>query len=137
MTTTTTNELTNGTNGRWLGSRLTSTPTGTRGIFCHNVPAVEDIDPKDELAHHTMVTAVAPWAPSVQGELIRWVTAGEVLYEARINGLDEHYGICDAAAFSHESLCALAKVANDLRYMWEAILDPDERGAWSTWSGQR
>jgi hypothetical protein len=125
MTTTTTNEL---TNGRWLG---------TRGIFCHRAPAVEDIDPKDwdgDLAHHTMVTAVADWAPGVQGELIRWVTADEVSYEARINGLDEHGGICDAAAFSIDSLCALAKVANDLRYMWEAILDPDERGAWSGWA---
>jgi hypothetical protein len=88
-----------------------------------------------ELAHHAMVTAVAPWAPGVVGELIRWVTADEVSYEARINGLDEHAGICDAAAFSIDSHCALSKVTNDLRYMWDAILDPDTRGAWRTWCG--
>jgi hypothetical protein len=81
-----------------------------------------------------MVTAVADWAPGIQGELIRWVTADEVSYEARINGTDEPAGICDVAAFSIESLSALAKVANDLGYMWEAIIDPDARGAWSTWS---
>ena len=116
------------TNGRGLG---------TRGIFCHKVPAVEDIDSKDwddEVAQHTMVTVITNWAPGVQGELIRWVTADEVSYEARINGLDEHYGICDAAAFSIESVWALAKVANDLRYMWETVIDPEAHGAWSTWS---
>jgi hypothetical protein len=109
------------TNGRWLGPR---------GIFCHNVPDVEDIDAKDwdgDVAHHTMVTAVADWAPGVQGELIRWVAAGEVSYEARINGLEETGGICDAAAFSISSLAALAKVANDLRYMWEAVI-PGRKG---------
>src|SRR3981081_914844 len=93
------------TNGRWLGHT---------GIFCHKVPAVEDIDPKDwdgEVAQHTMVTVVTNWAPGVQGELIRWVTAGEVSYEARIDGLEEHGGICDAAAFSIDSLNALTKVA--------------------------
>jgi hypothetical protein len=128
MTTTTTNEL---TKGRWLGQR---------GIFCHRVPAVEDIDPKDwdgELAQHTMVTAVADWAPDVQGELIRWAWKdGEVSYEAQINGTEDPGGTCDVAAYSIDSLCALAKVANDLRYMLVAILDPDERGAWSTWSGR-
>jgi hypothetical protein len=127
--TTDTMQLVTGVQGRWLGPR---------GIFCHIVPAVEDIDLKDwdgELAHHTMVTAVADWAPGVVGELIRWVAADEVSYEARINGLEEHDGICDAAAFSNDSLCAIAKVSNDLRYMWDAILDPDTRGAWSTWCG--
>jgi hypothetical protein len=126
-----TEQLITGAQGRWLG---------TRGIFCHRAPDVEDIDLKvweGGLAHHTMVTAVADWAPGVQGELIRWVTTDEVSYEARINGLEEHGGICDAAAFSVDSLCALAKVANDIRYMWDAILDPDARGAWSVWSGQR
>lgn len=123
MTTTTTNEL---TNGRWLGQR---------GIFCHNVPAVEDIDPKDwdgEPAQHTMVTAVTN---GVRGELIRWAWKdGEVSYEARINGTEDHGGTCDVVAYGIDSLCALSKVANDLRYMLEAILDPDTRGAWSTWS---
>jgi hypothetical protein len=33
-----------------------------------------------------------------------------------------------------DSVWALAKVANDLRYMWEAIIDPEAHGAWSTWS---
>jgi hypothetical protein len=85
-----------------------------------------------------MVTAVADWAPGVRGELIRWVWKdGEVSYEARINRTEDAGGICDVAAYSIDSLCALAKVANDLRYMWEVVIDPDERGAWSTWSVQR
>jgi hypothetical protein len=121
--------LINGVHGRWLGAR---------GIFCHFAPHVEDINLRafdGEMTHQTMVTAVADWAPGVQGELIRWVTADEVSYEVRISGLDEHGGICDVAAWSIDSLWALAKVSNDLRYMWEAILDPENRGAWNTWSG--
>jgi hypothetical protein len=121
-------QLITGARGRWLGPR---------GIFCHRVPDVEDIDPKDwdgALAHHTMVTVVADWAPGTRGELIRWVDAEEVSYEARINGLEDHAGICDASAFSLESLAALEKIAGDLRYMWEVAIDPDTRGAWSTWS---
>jgi hypothetical protein len=105
MTTTTTNELTNGTNGRWLGQR---------GIFRHHVPAFKDINPEPgEVVFHTMSTSVAEWA-DVRGELIRSVfDDGEVSYEARIDGLEDHYGLCDA--FS-----ALAKVSNDLRYEWSA-----------------
>jgi hypothetical protein len=126
---TTATELINGVQGRWLGPR---------GIFCHIVPAVEDIDPKEwdnGMAHHTMVTAIAEWAPSLHGELIRSVDweAGEVSYEARIDGIEDPDGICDIAAFTRNDLAALAKVANDLRYMWDAILDPEGRGRWSMW----
>jgi|ERR1700704_7102810 hypothetical protein len=128
MTTTTTNEL---TNGRWLGNS-----PNVRGIFCHHAPDVEDINPEPgEVVFHTMSTSVADWA-DVRGELIRWVCDGEVGYEVRINGSEEHGGICDIAAYTLNDLWALAKVTNDLRYMWEAILDPAARGAWSTWSGR-
>jgi hypothetical protein len=97
MTTTTTNEL---TNGRWLGQR---------GIFRHYVPDVDSIDLKewpDEFAFHTMSTSVGG---NVRGELIRCVAEGEVSYEARINGAEEHCGLSDIAAYSISSLAALAK----------------------------
>jgi hypothetical protein len=128
MTTTTDNKL---TNGRWLGSRLTSAPTGTRGIFRHYVPDVEDINPeRGEVVFHTISTSVANGA-DVRGELIRWVSDGEVGYEVRINGLEEHGGISDAAAYSIASLAGLAKVANDLRYEWEQYTGLHEGVTWS------
>jgi len=134
MTTTTTNELTNGVNGRWLGSRLTSTPTGTRGIFRHYVPDVDSIDLKewpDEIASHTMSTSVAHWDNDVRGKLIRCVAEGEVSYEARINGTEETYGFADISAYSLDKLSALAKVANDLRYEWAEITGLHEGVVWS------
>jgi hypothetical protein len=120
MTTTTTNEL---TNGRWLGQR---------GIFRHYVPDVEDINPEpEELVFHTMSTSVADWA-GVRGKLIRSVgDDGEIEYEVRINGLEDHYGLCDVAASSIDSLAALAKVSNDLRYEWSAITGLHKGVTWS------
>jgi hypothetical protein len=107
--TTTTNELTHRVNGRWLGGQ-----PGVRGIFRHYVPAVEDIHPEPgEVVFHTMSTSVGG---NVRGELVRCVGEGEVLYEARIDGLEDHCGLSDVAAYSLASLSALAKVANDLRY---------------------
>src|SRR5882757_1873608 len=134
MTTTTTNELTNGVNGRWLGSRLTSTPTGTRGIFRHYVPDVDSIDLKewpDEIASHTMSTSVADWGNDVRGELIRHVGVGIVDYEARIDGTEETCGVSDIAAYSIDKISALAKVANDLRYEWAQITGLHEGVTWS------
>jgi hypothetical protein len=120
MTTTTTNEL---TNGRWLGKR---------GIFRHHAPDVEDINPEPgELVFHTMSTSVADWA-DVRGELIRSVADdGEIGYEVRINGTEEHYGFSDVAAYSIDKLAALAKVTNDLRYEWAQITGLHKGVTWS------
>jgi hypothetical protein len=105
MTTTTTNELTNGANGRWLGGS-----PSVRGIFRHHVPAVEDINPEPgEVVFHVVSTSVADWA-GVRGELVRCVGEGEVLYEARINGTEDHCGLSDIAAYSIDKIAALAKV---------------------------
>jgi hypothetical protein len=129
MTQATDNELTNGVNGRWLGSRLTSTPTGTRGIFRHYAPHVDDINPEHgEAVFHTMSTSVGG---NVRGELIRCVAEGEVTYEARINGAEEHGGICDIAAYTLDDLWALSKVTNDLRYEWAQITGLHEGVTWS------
>jgi hypothetical protein len=124
---TTTTELTNGVQGRWLGPR---------GIFCHNVPDVEDVNLHgEECVTHVMVTSVGG---DVTGELLRWIwDDNSIGYEVRINGLEETGGTCNAAAYSYNSIANLAKVTNDLRYMWDAIANPDRRGAWSTWSGCR
>jgi squalene cyclase len=117
--TTTTNEL---TNGRWLGQR---------GIFRHYVPAVEDINPEPgEFVFHTVSTSVADWA-GVHGELVRCVGEGEVLYEARIDGTEDHCGLSDVAAYSLDTIAALAKVANDLRYEWEQITGRHKSITWS------
>src|ERR1700738_28439 len=118
MTTTTTpDERSLPTKGRWLGNR---------GIFRPYVPQVEDVDHKagEEVVFHTMVTAISFDTGGAIGELVRWVTndePAEVGYEVRIHGLDEHAGICDVAAYSIDSIAAIAKVANDLRYEWEII----------------
>jgi hypothetical protein len=104
------------TNGRWLGNS-----PNVRGIFRHYAPEIDAIkfQPGIEVVFHTMVTSVGY---GVVGELIRWVADdGEAGYEVQINGLEEHYGISDAAAYSISSLAGLAKVANDLRYEWEII----------------
>ncbi|CAN3126260.1 hypothetical protein ACNUDN_00080 [Mycobacterium sp. smrl_JER01] len=113
-------ELREGVDGRWLGRR---------GIFRHyqvlTEIAVYDSKKarnKDKVFFHTMSTAVSgEFNGHVVGELIRWVSNGEVGYEARINGVDDSGGICDIAAHAVEDLAAIAKVANDLRYEWESI----------------
>ena len=70
-----------------------------------------------------MVTSDA-WP--VVGQLMRWVSDdGEIGYEARIDGLEEAAGICEAVAFDVYSVGALACVANNLRYEWENIIDGD------------
>jgi hypothetical protein len=123
MTTTTTNEL---TNGRWLGNS-----PSVRGIFRHHVPDVWDINPEPgELVFHTVSTSVADWA-GVRGELVRCIGEGGVSYEARINGTEEHCGLSDIAAYSLDKLSALAKVANDLRYEWEQITGQHKGVTWS------
>lgn len=69
-----------------------------------------------------------------EGELVRWVSAdGEVGYEVRINGLDETYGLCDAAAYSISSCAGLAKVANNLRQEWEIITGVYPGMTWAVW----
>jgi hypothetical protein len=101
-------------------------------IYRHYAPDVEDLQPKrGEVVFHTMVTSVAEWA-AIKGELIRWITDdGEVGYEVRIDGLDEHGGICDVAAHSINSIAGIAKVANDLRYEWEIITGVYPDRVWS------
>jgi hypothetical protein len=88
--TTDTVELVTGLQGRWLGKR---------GIFCHTVPGIEDVDLNgEEGVHHVMVTSVAG---AVVGWLIRWAwEPGEISYEVRINGTEEHAGMSDVAAYS-------------------------------------
>jgi hypothetical protein len=52
----------------------------------------------EEGVEHVLVTS---GAGPVVGKLIRWVwNDGEVGYETRINGLEDHGGVCDVAAFS-------------------------------------
>ncbi|MDT5152784.1 MAG: hypothetical protein QOI01_4517 [Mycobacterium sp.] len=71
-----------------------------------------------------MSTAVSgEFSGDVVGELIRCVVDGEVGYEVRINGTEDHAGICDIAAYSYRNIWALSKVTNDLRYEWAAILE--------------
>jgi hypothetical protein len=124
MTQHTDNELTNGANGRWLGSS-----PSVRGIFRHHVPAVEEINLEPgEFVFHVVSTSVGG---NVRGELIRCVAVGEVSYKARINGTEEHYGFSDVAAYSIDNLAALAKVANDLRYEWEQITGRHKGVIWS------
>ncbi len=125
MTTTTTNELTNGTNGRWLGQR---------GIYRHHQPDVEDVIRQSaakpgEGIDHVMSTAVS--AGTVVGELIRQVYDDEVGYIAEINGTAEHGGLSDVVAYSLDNIAALTKVANDLRYEWEQITGRHKGVTWS------
>jgi hypothetical protein len=120
-------ELISGHNGRWLGKR---------GIFRHYVPHVDGVHPSEwpgEMAFHVMVTAVAEWAPTMVGELIRVMYDDVVSFEVRINGTDDDAGICDVAAFSVDSLAALAKIANDLRYEWEIITGVYPDVKWDVW----
>ncbi|MDT5333411.1 MAG: hypothetical protein QOF31_4708 [Mycobacterium sp.] len=74
----------------------------------------------EEGVEHVLVTS---GAGPVVGKLIRWVwNDGEVGYETRINGLEDHGGVCDVAAFSVDMIGAIACVANDLRYEWCCLL---------------
>jgi hypothetical protein len=88
--------------------------------------------------HATVTTGCGP----VVGKLLRWVADdGEVGYEARIDGLEEHGGMCDLAAFSVDMVGAIACVANDLRYEWRCLLG-DHDDAWtyhfvSRWPNER
>jgi hypothetical protein len=50
--------------------------------------------------------------------------------QPRINGFEDHGGICDIAAYSIADLAALAKVANDCRYEWEQITGLHEGVTW-------
>jgi hypothetical protein len=126
-TITSVNEFTNGP-GRWLGQR---------GIFRHDQPCIEEVQRElqpGEMCFHTMVTAVSFDGGPV-GELIRWIHGDEYGYEVRVDGLDEHGGVSDAAAFTIDSLDGLAKVARDLRYEWELITGvyADQGRVWSVW----
>jgi hypothetical protein len=118
-----TEQLITGLQGRWLGKR---------GIFRHVVPAVEDVSLNgEESVHHVMVTSVAG---AVAGWLIRWTWEdGEINYEVRINGTEEHYGQSDVAAHSIDTLADLAQVANNLRQEWEIVTGVRENHVWSVW----
>jgi hypothetical protein len=91
------------------------------GIWRHYAPDIEDVDlDGEECVWHAIVTT---GCGPVVGKLLRWVADdGEVGYEARIDGLEEHSGMCDLAAFSVDMIGAVACVANDLRYEWRCIL---------------
>jgi hypothetical protein len=96
------------------------------GIWRHYAPDVLDVDLNgEECVWHVIVTSDAG---PVVGKLLRWVADdGEVGYEARIDGLEEHSGMCDLAAFSVDMIAAVACVANNLRYEWRCLLgDHDE-----------
>ena len=73
-----------------------------------------------------MSTAVSgEFSGEVVGELIRWADSHDesIFFEARIDGTPDSAGITDIAAFTYEDIRAVAKVANDLRYEWAAILE--------------
>jgi hypothetical protein len=91
------------------------------GIWRHYAPEIDDVDLNgEEGVEHVIVTS---GAGPVVGKLIRWVwNGGEVGFEARIDGLEDHGGVSDAAAFSVDMMGALACVANNLRYEWRCLL---------------
>lgn len=100
------------------------------GIFRHRQPDPDEVDyeGQDDISH----VMVSSGAGDVEGRLIRWASKdGEVSYEVRIDGLEEHFGLSDVAAFDIKSLDNLAFVANNLRYEWQIITGvyPDE--VWS------
>ncbi|WP_041787081.1 hypothetical protein [Mycobacterium intracellulare] len=114
-------ELIEGIHGSWLGRR---------GIFRHSQPSAEDaIVISKACGHpvsHVMSTAVSgEFSGEVVGELIRWADGHDdsITFEARIDGTPDSAGISDIAAYSYEDILALAKVSNDLRSEWAAILE--------------
>jgi hypothetical protein len=93
---------------------------GRGNIVRHYVPDPEDVDLQGEEGLSQVMVTV--WCGGVIGQVIRWVWKDdEDSYEVRIDGLEDHGGICDAAAFSIDALRAIAYVANELRYEWEII----------------
>ncbi len=110
-----------GPTGYWLGSR---------GIFRHyrptDVSALFESKQCGQPVSHVMSTAVSgEFSGEVVGELIRWADGADesITYEARIDGTPDSAGITDIAAYTYEDIRAVAKVANDLRYEWAAILE--------------
>jgi hypothetical protein len=91
------------------------------GIWRHYASDVEDVDLNgEEGGWHVIVTSDAG---PVVGKLVRWVwNDGEVGHEVRINGLEDHGGVSDVAAFSVDMIGAIAQVANNLRYEWRCLL---------------
>lgn len=120
-----TGELREGIDGYWLGSR---------GIFRHYRTSAEAAIVISKACGRpvsdVMSTAVSgEFAGDVIGELIRWVDGhdGSVTFEARIDGTQESPGVSDIAAYSYEDIWAIAKVSNDIRYEWAAILEGRRR----------
>lgn len=114
-------ELVDGVDGRWLGRR---------GIFRHDQPtaqaAISASKACGEPVTHVMSTAVSgEFSGDVVGELIRWADGHDdsITFEARIDGTQDSAGVSDVAAYSYEDICAIAKVSNDIRYEWAAILE--------------
>jgi hypothetical protein len=102
------------------------------GIWRHYAPGVEvvDLDGEECVWHVISTCGVGP----VVGKLLRWVADdGEVGFEARIDGLEEHSGMCDVAAFSVDMIGAIACVANNLRYEWEHYTGVCGPNAWTYW----
>ncbi|UVO14250.1 hypothetical protein NM962_09730 [Mycobacterium sp. SVM_VP21] len=104
--------------GRWLGER---------GIFRHFQPtdaeALQAAQDADEPVLHVMSTCLSGvYDGLVTGELVRWVHPdGELTYEARIRGLPQH-GTTDLVAAELDELCDIAKVLQELRYEWGAMV---------------
>jgi hypothetical protein len=97
------------------------------GIWRHYAPDIEDVDlVGGELVCHVISSSFSDPGGTVGGELPRWVDdQGAVGYEVRIDGLEDSDGTSDIAAFSIEMIGAIARVANNLRYEWDLILDHD------------
>ncbi|MCV7237705.1 hypothetical protein [Mycolicibacterium celeriflavum] len=100
------------------------------GIWRHFAPKPDYVAFEgEECIWHVMVTSDAG---PVIGQLVRWVSSdGQVGYEARIDGLEDSAGTCDAVAFDVDSLACLAFVANSLRHEWEIITDVYPDSHWT------
>ncbi|MCV7382175.1 hypothetical protein BST11_13405 [Mycobacterium alsense] len=116
-----TGQMREGIDGHWLGPR---------GIFRHYQPTAEHAILVSKVCghpiSHVMSTAVSgEFSGEVVGELIRWADGhdGSITFEGRIDGTPDSAGITDIAAYSYEDIWAIAKVSNDIRYEWAAILE--------------
>jgi hypothetical protein len=91
-----------------------------------DVPAAVELDlEKGAAASHTVVTVIYR---GIHGELLRWVSDGEIGYDARISGLPDPAGISDIDLYEQDTMDCLAAVAIDLRYEWRRIFNdfPDD-----------
>lgn len=68
------------------------------------------------------------------GDLVRYIwDDGGFVYEARINGLPETYGLADIACALPESLATLMQVCHDLSLEWR-ILNGEFASEGITWT---